>query len=112
MTTFVMTSPRFPPIPKCLKNQLDMKRFRVHTSPAMDGRLFVQFIAPIYMSALRREMRKSDFIVKYTVQELLGEMETLTEIRYPSKYGHIQTEITKPQRIILETFHIDLASSL
>jgi transposase len=78
----------------------------------MDGRLFVQFIALIYMSALRREMRKSDLIEKYTVQELLGEMETLTEIRYSSKYGQIITEITKPQRIILETLHIDLASSL
>jgi transposase len=102
-------------VEKCfddLKNQLDMRRLRVHTSPAMDGRLFVQFIALIYMSALRREMRKSDLIEKYTVQELLGEMETLTEIRYSSKYGHILTEITKPQRIILETLHIDLESSL
>ncbi len=35
-------------IEKCfddLKNQLDMKRLRIHSSPAMDGRLFIQFIA-------------------------------------------------------------------
>ncbi|KRT34371.1 hypothetical protein HMPREF1705_04736 [Acetomicrobium hydrogeniformans ATCC BAA-1850] len=38
-----------------LKNQLDMKRLRIHTSSTMDGRLFVQFIASIYMSALRKK---------------------------------------------------------
>jgi transposase len=38
-----------------LKNQLDMKRLRIHNSVAMDGRIFVQFISLIYMSALRKK---------------------------------------------------------
>jgi transposase len=98
-------------VEKCfddLKNQLDMKRLRVHDSAAMDGRLFVQFIASILMSALRKKMRASHLIEKYTIRELLGEMATLTKIKYSGKYGHIYTEITKPQRHILTSFGLEL----
>ncbi len=100
-------------VEKCfddLKNLLDMKRLRMHSSATVDGRLFVQFIALIYISALRREMRKSGLIKRYTVRELLQEMETLTKIKYSGKYGHILTEETKPQREILEGLSIILPS--
>lgn len=98
-------------VEKCfddLKNQLDMKRLRMHSSATVDGRLFIQFIALIYMSALRKEMRKSGLIKRYTVRELLQEMGTLTKVKYSGKYGHILTEVTKPQREILQNFSIAL----
>lgn len=98
-------------VEKCfddLKNQLDMKRLRMHSSDAVNGRLFVQFIALIYISALRNEMRASGLIIKqYTVRELLQEMETLTKIKYSGKYGHILTELTKPQKEILKCLNIE-----
>lgn len=98
-------------VEKCfddLKNQLDMKRLRMHSAATVDGRLFVQFIALICMSALRQEMRRSDLIEQYTVRELLQEMETLTKVKYSGKYGHILTEVTKPQREILKHLNIEL----
>jgi len=101
-------------VEKCfddLKNQLDMKRLRMHSSATVEGRLFVQFISLIYMSALRREMRKSGLIKQYTVRELLQEMETLTKVKYSGKYGHIITEMTKPQREILKSLNIQLQST-
>ena len=87
-----------------------MKRLRMHSSGTADGRLFIQFIALIYISALRKEMRKSVLIERYTVRELLEEMDTLTKITYSGKYGHILTEVTKPQREILEHLAITLPS--
>ncbi len=89
-------------VEKCfddLKNQLDMKRLRVHSSPVMDGRFFVQFIALIYMDILRKKMRDS---------ELLLEMETLTQVRYSGKYGQIITEVTNPQRLIMKKLEVRL----
>ena len=80
----------------------------MHSSATVDGRLFAQFIALIYISALRREMRKSTLIERYTVRELLQEMNTLTKVKYSGKYGHILTEMTKPQREILEGLRIPL----
>ncbi len=98
-------------VEKCfddLKNQLDMKRLRMHSSETVDGRLFIQFVALIYMSALHREMRKADLLKQYTVRELLQEMETLTKVKYSGKYGHILTEVTKSQRTILQRLNIAL----
>jgi transposase len=98
-------------VEKCfddLKNLLDMKRLRMHSSATADGRLFVQFIALIYVSAIRKEMRKSVLIERYTVRELLEEMETLVKVKYSGKYGYILTEVTKPQREILENLAIEL----
>jgi hypothetical protein len=98
-------------VEKCfddLKNSLDMKRLRMHTSATVDGRLFVQFIALILISAIRKEMRSSKLIEKYTVRELLQEMKTLTKVKYSGKYGHILTEVTKAQRDILKALDIQL----
>ena len=98
-------------VEKCfddLKNSLDMKRLRMHSSATVDGRLFVQFIAVILISALRKKMRESSLIRDYTVRELLLEMETLTRIKYSGRYKSIVSEATKKQRIILETLAIPL----
>ena len=94
-------------VEKCfddLKNQLDIKRLRIHTSSTLNGRLFVQFID---MSALRKKMRDAGLTEKYTVRELLLEMETLIQVRYSGKYGHILTEVTKPQRQIMKSLEVD-----
>ena len=104
-------------VEKCfddLKNSLDMKRLRMHKSATADGRLFIQFIALILISELRHRMRTSGLIEKYTVRELLQEMETLTKVTYTGRYGHILTELTKAQRDILKELNIevpDMASS-
>ena len=100
-------------VEKCfddLKNQLDMKRLRMHSSATVDGRLFVQFISLIYISALRKEMRESGLIDRYSTRELLQEMETLTNVKYSGKYGSILTEVTKAQREILKSLNIKLPS--
>ena len=52
-------------VEKCfddLKNQLDIKRLRMHSSETIHGRLFIQFISMIYKSALGKEMRASGLI--------------------------------------------------
>jgi len=98
-------------VEKCfddLKNVLDMKRLRMHGIETVDGRLFVQFIALLLLSILRREMRKSKLITMYTVRELLLEMDPLTRIEYTGKYGKVMTEVTKSQRDILKLLEISL----
>jgi Transposase len=85
-----------------------MKRLRVHSSRSADGRLFVQFIALIYLSALRKKMRDSRLLERYTVRGLLFEMETLTKIKYSGRYGHVLTEVTKQQRQILNDLGMEI----
>ena len=90
-----------------LKNQIDMKRLRVHRSGAMDGRLFVQFLALIYICAIRKKIHEKEELKHYTVRELLGEMERLSKITYSGKYGSLMTVISKQQKIILNAFNIN-----
>ena len=101
-------------VEKCfddLKNSLDMKRLRMHQSSTVYGRLFIQFIALILISALRQKMRTSGLIEKYTIHELLREMETIVKVQYSGRYGHILTEVTKVQRDILKVLDVQLSGS-
>ncbi len=91
-----------------LKNQLDMKRLRVHTAIAMDSRLFLQFLALIYISSIRNTIKADDKLKYLTVRGLMEEMETLTRIKYTNRYGQIFTETTPIQRHVLEVFEIRL----
>jgi len=94
-----------------LKNQLDMKRLRIHSSASMDGRLFVQFIALVYMSYIRNKIQNSDLNQKYTVREIIQEMESLCKISYSGKRGALYTVPTKLQKNILDSFNINLSNS-
>ncbi len=98
-------------VEKCfddLKNHIDMKRLRMHTSKTVHGRLFVQFIALIYMSALRKKLREAKLAKQFTVRELLREMDTITKITYSGKYRGIITELTKSQNKILDALKITI----
>jgi hypothetical protein len=89
-----------------LKNQLDVKRLRVHSSAAMDSRLFLQFIALIFLCRLRNVTTTDKDLKNLTVREVMESMESLVQITYPGRYGHLCTETYPTQRKILDAFNI------
>lgn len=89
-----------------LKNQLDMKRLRVHTPAAMDSRIFLQFLALILMSGIRKTAKNTETIKNMTVREIMESMETLVQIKYEKRYGSLYTETSPLQRKIIEAFSI------
>lgn len=91
-----------------LKNHLDMKRLRVHTATAMDGRLFLQFLALVYISLIRTKIQADDKLKFLTTREVMEEMETLVKVKYSKHYGEVFTETTPIQRRIMEVFDIKL----
>ena len=91
-----------------LKNQLDMKRLRVHCAQAMDSRIFLQFLALIYISQIRNSIQADPILKNLTVREVMEHMETLVQIRYSNRYGQLLTETDPTQRLILETFGVKL----
>ena len=90
-----------------LKNQLDLKRLRMHSSGRMQARIYVQFIALILMSQIQKTIRDRKLSDRYSPRLLLGEMESLTQIHYAGKYKDVCSEVSKSQREILEAFAID-----
>lgn len=93
-----------------LKNTLDMKRLRVHTSNAMDSRLFLQFLSLIYISQIRNVIQHDEFLRNLTVREVMENMETLIQIKYSHRYGQILTETNPIQRKIIEAFGVTLTA--
>jgi len=91
-----------------LKNALDMKRLRIHSSAAMESRLFIQFVALIILSAVRNIKNRHDKLRGLTIREIMEAMETVSEIRFSGRYGKIITEIDPIQRIIMEAFNLTL----
>ena len=51
------------------KNDLDMKRRRIHSNAAMEGRIFIQFIALILTTYLKRIMKRTDGCVAITFKK-------------------------------------------
>jgi transposase len=90
-----------------LKNDLDLKRLRIHSNNAMRGRLFIAFIALILTSHIHKTMKSADLSKKYTVEELISELEKISLIEFESGIK-LMTEITKKQRLIYEKFNVAL----
>ena len=89
-----------------LKNQLDMKRLRVHDSEAMDTRLFLQFMALIFICHIRNTLSKDDELKNFTVREVMEVLESLVRINYSGRYGALYTEVGPKQRKILAAFGV------
>jgi len=53
-----------------MKNDLDMRRIRVHTDERMKARLFIQFIAEIFMREIRVRLRDSYECRKLTRKQI------------------------------------------
>lgn len=90
-----------------LKNHLDMKRLRVHSSEAMDTRLFLQFLALIYVSEIRQVTKANDKLKYLSVREVMEHMESLSEIKVSGKTKSMLTETSPLQRQILEAFQVE-----
>jgi len=87
-----------------LKNGLDMKRLRSHSSSAMDARLFIQFLALALLSRVRTVSQKHKSLKYLTAREILETIETIVEISCPERRTRIITEIGPAERNVLETF--------
>ena len=89
-----------------LNNSIDLGRLRVHSNNAVQGNLFVGFIASVIMSSINKVMIDKDLYRKYTMKELLR---ILTKLRIQEINNQsIIAPLTKEQRMIFEAFNIDM----
>lgn len=79
-----------------LKERLNMRRTSVSSDENLDGKLFVQFIALIYLSYIKKAMSENNLYKNYTMQELLDELDIIERYEQPGK-NHRIGEMTKKQ---------------
>ena len=79
-----------------LKERLNLRRTAVSSEENLDGKLFVQFVALIYLAYIDAMMREKSLYRDYTLQELLDELDIIESFEHPGKQRHLG-EITKKQ---------------
>ena len=94
-------------VEKCfddLKNDLDMKRIRMHTKETMEGRIFIQFIALLITTRLKEVMSEAGWFKDYDLQEIIDEMKSMREVKVTGSRKKYSTEPTPLQRDIIKLY--------
>lgn len=60
-----------------LKERLNMRRTLVSSEQSLDGKLFTEFIALIYLSYIKKQMQKENLFKKYTLQSALDKLDVI-----------------------------------
>lgn len=81
------------------KERLDFRRMQVSSELSLNGKLFVEFIALIYLSAVKQKMQDAKLFETWTLQGLLDELDVIELFEAPG-HGRILGEITEKQREI------------
>ena len=68
-----------------VKDRLDMRRLNVSSDLSLDGKLFVEFVALIIIAYLHKAMLREHLYKKYTMHELLDELEMIERF---DRQGH------------------------
>ena len=84
-----------------MKNSLDMKRLRVHTDKRMKARLFIQFLAEIYMREMRIRLAQSVECQKLSHNQIFASIRTMYKIKFKGDCNDVFPELTKTQRAIV-----------
>jgi transposase len=78
-----------------MKNNLDMKRIRVQTDARMKSRLFIQFIAEIFMREIRVCMRSSETCKKLSRKQVFSHIKTICKIKFKGRYKDVYPELSR-----------------
>jgi transposase len=79
-----------------LKERLNFRRMQVSSELSLNGKLFVEFIALIYLSYVKKKMQEAKLFEKWTLQGLLDELDSIELFEAPG-HGRILGEMTKKQ---------------
>jgi transposase len=91
-----------------LKNDLDCKRLRIHSTKAMEGRLFIQFIALILSNKIKEMMNEAGWYRNWNMQQVIDEMKALREVKTDGRRKRLISTSTAFQDKIIKLFGLEL----
>jgi transposase len=89
-----------------LKERLNFRRMQVSSELSLNGKLFVEFVALIYLSYVKKKMQDARLFEIWTMQGLLDELDTIELFEAPG-HGRILGEVTKKQEAIYKALGVD-----
>ena len=94
-----------------LKERLNMRRTLVSSEQSLDGKLFVQFVALIYLSYIKKQMQEKGLFKNYTVSGLLDKLDVIECFEQPGKALRVG-EILDAQAELYYDLGVDPPASL
>ncbi len=92
-----------------LKERLNLRRTAVSSEESLDGRLFLQFIALMFLAYIDTAMRENNLYREYTLQGLLDELDVIEQFVYPGRQPHFG-EVTKKQEGLFQRLGVEVLS--
>ncbi len=89
-----------------LKDRLKFRRMQVSSELSLNGKIFVEFIALIYLSYVKKKMQDAGLFEKWTLQGLLDELDTIELFESP-EHGRLLGEVTKKQEEIYNALGVE-----
>ena len=83
-----------------IKERLGGRRLAVSSELSLDGKLFVEFIALIFLSYIKKQMQDKELFKTYTLMELLDELDSIELFQHPKRKPRF-SEVTKKQNIMV-----------
>jgi transposase len=94
-----------------LKERLNMRRLAVSSDQSLDGKLFVEFIALIILSYIKKKMQDNKLFKDYTMHELLDEFDIIECFEIPGQKIQIG-EVTVKQKGLYAQMGVTVPQSL
>lgn len=82
-----------------LKERLNMRRALVSSEQSLDGKLFVQFVALIYLSYIKKQMQVNDLFKKYTLPDLLDKLDVIECFEQPGRSLQVGEILEQQKRL-------------
>jgi transposase len=89
-----------------LKERLNFRRMQVSSETSLNGKLFVEFVALIYLSFVKKRMQDAGLFESWTLQGLLDELDTIERFEAPG-HGRILGEVTQKQTDLYRALGIE-----
>jgi transposase len=90
-----------------LKERLNMRRTSVWSEQNLDGKLFVQFVALMYLSYITAAMNDKGMFKEHTIHELLDDLDVIECFEHPGHAAQVG-EITKKQKALFASLGVGL----
>lgn len=94
-----------------LKERLNLRRLLVSSEQSLDGKLFVAFIALIYLSYIKKQMQDKELFKSYSIGTLLDKLDVIECFEAPGHKLRVG-EILNKQLEIYKALEIEPPSSL
>lgn len=85
-----------------LKDRLNMRRMLVSSEKSLNGKLFVEFIALIYLSYINKQMKEQKLYETYTMQEALDKLDVIECFEHPGQELRVGELLEKQKKLYVD----------